>query len=139
MQKTEGWESRLNAYFEQMRLVPFKRGRHDCALFAGHCIDIMTEHNTTAEFLAKPYKTKKEAFEMLKALGYDDLAAIADKKLGEPLPAPGYAQRGDCVLIEHEGQQALGIVDLSGRRAVTIGKDGFMFYPMKNWVKAWKV
>lgn len=139
IQKTEGWESRLNDYFEKMRLVPFKRGQHDCALFAGHCIDIMTGADTTTEFLSKPYKSRKEAFEMLKSLGYDDLAAIATKKLGETLPAPEYAQRGDCVLIEHEKQQALGIVDLSGRRAVTIGKEGFMFYPMKNWVMAWKV
>lgn len=137
--KTQGWEIRLDTYFEKMRLVPFKRGQHDCALFAGHCVDVMRETDVTTEFKQTPYKTKKEAFEMLKALGYDDLAAIATKKLGAPLPAPGYAQRGDCVLIEHENQQALGIVDLSGRRAVTIGKEGFVFYPMKNWVTAWKV
>lgn len=137
--KTQGWEMRLDKYFEEMRLVPFKRGRHDCALFAGFCVDIMTGGDTTSEFLQTPYKSRKEAFEMLKALGYDDLSAIATKKLGEPLPAPAYAQRGDCVLIQHDDQQALGIVDLSGRKAITIGKEGFVFYPMKNWVTAWKV
>lgn len=137
--KTQGWEIRLNAYFEEMRQKPFKRGRHDCALFAGHCVDIMQETNVTSEFKQSPYRTKKEAFEMLKSMGYDDLAAIATRKLGEPLPAPVYAGRGDCVLIEHDDQEALGIVDLSGRQAVTIGKNGFVFYPMKNWVKGWKV
>ena len=137
--KTQGWEIRLNDYFEKMRSVPFARGEHDCALFAGHCIEVMTEKTITDEFKKTEYRTKQQAFEMLKNLGYYDLAEIANKKLGDCLPAPGYAQRGDCVLIQHEGQQALGIVDLSGRRAVTIGTEGFVFYPMKNWVKAWGV
>jgi len=137
--KTQGWENRLNEYFEKMRLVPFKRGKHDCALFAGHCVDVMTGANTTGEFLETPYKTKREAFELLKSLGYDGLTSLATKKLGEPLPAPGYAQRGDVVLIEHDDQEALGVVDLSGRRAVTVGKEGFMFYPMESWSMAWGV
>lgn len=137
--KTQGWEIRLNNYFEEMRNVPFKRGVHDCALFAGHCIDIMTETDTTSEFKETPYMTREQAFEMLRSMGYDDLSAIADKKLGISLRSPAYAGRGDCVLIQHDDHEALGIVDLSGKRAITIGKDGFVFYPFKNWVKAWKV
>lgn len=137
--KTQGWEIRLNDYFETMRSVPFTRGKHDCALFAGHCIEVMTETNLTDEFKETEYHTKKQAFEMLKTLGYYDLSEIANKKLGEPYPFPAYAKRGDCVLIQHEEQQALGIVDLSGRKAITIGAEGFVFYPMKNWVKAWGV
>lgn len=136
--KTEGWESRLADYFDKMHDKPFKRGVHDCALFAGNCIDIMTGRDTTSEF-RQPYKTRKEAFQMLKEMGYDDLAAIANKKLGDPLPSPAYAQRGDCVLIESDDQQALGIVDLSGRKAVTIGKEGFIYFGMDKWATAWRV
>lgn len=134
--KTEGWESRLAKYFDEMRDKPFKRGSHDCALFAGNCVDIMTETDTTSEF-RQPYKTLKEALKMLKEMGYEDLSAIANKKLGEPLSNPAYAQRGDCVLIQIDDQQALGIVDLSGRKAITIGKEGFIYFGMENWVKVW--
>lgn len=134
--KTEGWESRLAAYFDKMHDKPFKRGAHDCAFFAGNCIDIMTGRDTTSEF-KQSYKTRKEGFEMLRKMGYDNFETLANKKLGEPLPAPTYAQRGDCVLIEVGDEQALGIVDLSGRKAVTIGKEGFIYFGMDKWVKAW--
>lgn len=129
---------RLTEYIEKMRLVPFKRGVHDCALFAGNCIDIETGLDTTSEF-RKPYGTKKAAYELLKKMGYDGLAAVANAKLGEALPSPFYAGRGDCVLIEYEGEEALGIVDMTGRRAVTVGKDGLKFYDMKYWSKGWSV
>lgn len=138
MVKKQGWEKRLADYIYEMRLEPFKRGVHDCAVFAGNCIEVMTGENVTSDYVAK-YKNRKEGYDFLKALDVDGLAGIATKTLGEPLPSPSYAMRGDVVFIEIDEQEALGIVDLSGRRAVTVGKDGLAYYPMKHWTKAWKV
>jgi hypothetical protein len=140
--KTQGWELRLSAYIHKMKDEPFKRGKHDCALFAGVCADIMTGKDFTSKF-RRPYKTKEQAYEFLKQLGYEGLAAIPNKLIGPPLPAPGYAQRGDGVLIEVEAEgdvhEALGIVDMTGRRAVTVGKNGLVFYDMKYWKAAWRI
>lgn len=137
-QKTEGWEVRLSDYLQEKHAAPFVRAEHDCALFAGNCVEIMTGRDVTSEF-RKPYKSKAAAEKFLKSLGYDDLEAVANAKLGEKLPSTAFAGRGDCVMIEVEGEQALGIVDLSGRRAATVGKDGLVYFPAKNWVSAWKV
>lgn len=136
--KTQGWEKRLSDYIQLVKNQPFERGVHDCALFAGHCADIMTGLDYTSDF-KKPYKSKKEAYEFLKTLGYDGLAAIPNKLIGEPLPSPFYAQRGDGILIEYEGEEALGIVDMTGKRAVTVGKDGLVYYDMKHWRTAWRI
>jgi len=136
--KTQGWEKRLADYFEEMRDKPFKRGVNDCALFAGNCVDLMTGLNTTEEF-RRPYKSRKQAYTLLKELGYNDLTAVAMKKLGDPLPGVAYAKRGDVVLVEYDGQDALAIVDLSGKHAATVGKDGLMYFDMKYWSKAWEV
>ena len=138
MLKKQGWEVRLSEYFDKMRNVPFKRGEHDCALFAGNCADVMTGLDFTSDF-RKPYKTREQAYEFLKTLGYEGLAAIPNRLIGPPLPSPAYAQRGDGVLIEFGGEESLGIVDMSGKKAVTVGKDGFVFYDMKYWVKAWRI
>lgn len=136
--KTQGWEKRLADYLFEVKDKPFKRGAHDCALFAGRCVDIMTGSDTVTEFL-HPYESRAEAYEMLKTLGYDGLEAIANKKLGEPLPLVSYAGRGDCVLLKVDDHEALGIVDLSGRFAVTIGLKGLVHMPPAYWEKAWKV
>jgi hypothetical protein len=98
----------------------------------------MTGDDTTSEFKG-PYKTKKEAYEFLKKIGYEGLAAIPNKLLGPPLPSPAYAGRGDGVLIVVDGEEALGIIDLSGRRAVSVDLNGLRFYEMKYVVTAWKV
>lgn len=137
-QKTEGWEIRLNDLIESRRAIPFKRGVNDCVLFAADAVRIMTGHNFRPANMPE-YKTREQAVEYLKTLGYANYEAAATDKLGEKMSSPAFAGRGDCVLIEFEGEQALGIVDLSGRRAVTIGKKGLTQYDPKYWVAAWKV
>lgn len=136
--KKQGWEKKLSDFIEAAKGVPFKRGSHDCAWFAGKAIDLMTDQDTTSEFIGD-YKSKKAAYEFLKQIGYDGLAAVATAKLGEPLQNINYAGRGDCVLINYESQEALGIIDLSGRRAVSVTNQGLHFFDLKSCVQAWKV
>lgn len=136
--KTQGWEKRLSDYIESVKDQPFVRGVHDCALFAGVCAEVMTEQDFTEQF-RRPYKTKKEAYEFLKSIGFDGLAAIPNKLLGEPYPNVAHAKRGDGALIECEGEEALGIIDMTGRRAVTVSKDGLKFYDIKYVTKAWEI
>lgn len=136
--RLQGWEKALSDFIEEMRLKPFKRGAHDCAMFAGRCAEVMTGEDFTSEFLGD-YTTKKEAYEFLKKIGYDGLAAIAIEKLGAPLENKNFAGRGDAVLIEYDTEEALGIIDLTGKRAVTVGKDGLIYFDLKHCVKAWKI
>lgn len=136
--KTQGWEIRLADYIKKMHGKPFKRGQHDCALFAGHCIDIMTGKDTTSEF-QKPYKNRKEAMALLKKLGYANLEAVATEKLGERMDNLNFAGRGDCVTVPCAEGVALAIVDLSGKKAVTTGKNGLEYYNRTQWLNAWKV
>lgn len=136
--KTEGWEIRLTDLIESRRGLPFKRGVNDCVLFAADAVETMTGHNVRPAQMPE-YKTREQALEYLKSLGYVDYAAAATAKLGPKLKSTAFAGRGDCVLIEFEGERALGIVDLSGRRTVTIGKDGLVHYAPKYWIDAWKV
>lgn len=140
--KKQGWESRLSKFIDEMRDRPFKHGVHDCAFFSGRCAEIMTGRDFTTEFIGD-YDSKKEAYKFLKKLGYAGLSAIPERKLGVALSSPKFAKRGDAVLIKHEvdgeTEEALGIVDLSGRKVVTVGLDGLLYFRMEYWVKAWEI
>lgn len=96
----------------------------------------MSGEDYTSEF-KNPYKTKREAFEMLKSLGYKTLSDIADKKVGNPMKNTSFAKRGDVVLIKVGDEEALGVIDLSGKMAVTFTKEGLKQYKPDFWVKAW--
>lgn len=138
MERHQNWVERLNTFLEKSRNKTFRRGHHDCALFAGKAIAAMTGENFTKEYIGQ-YKNKEQAFELLKERGCKDLIAVAVKHLGEALPSPAYAGRGDVVAVKYQGEMALAIVDLSGRLATTTGKNGLEYYKHQFWLKAWRV
>ena len=138
MIRYQDWQSKLSRIIEASRHKTFQRGLHDCALFAGSCIETMTGEDFTSEFVSN-YSTREQAYDLLASLGYDNLEAVANAKLGAPYETVKFAQRGDCVLVEYEGHDALAIVDLSGKQAVTTGANGLVFYKREFWAKAWKV
>ncbi len=136
--RTEGWENRLREFLQIAATLPFERGSHCCATFAGRCVEIMQEREVLPEFRGD-YKTKEDAYKFLKEKGYTGLSSIADKILGKPLENVRFAKRGDVVLVVQEGQEALGIVDLTGRNVLTVGLQGLVSYPLSQIVAAWEV
>jgi len=138
MKRREDWQIELNKFIEENRERKFERGVFDCALFAGLALKVMTGEDFVQKYL-RTYKTKKEAFEMLQAEGLKSLIEVADKYLGQELPNVNFAGRGDIVAVKYEKEVALAVVDMTGRRAVTTGKDGLFFFERKHWLKAWGV
>lgn len=136
----QDWQKRLNECILKNAKKPFKRGQHDCAMFAVKCANTMRKDvKDFAQDFKKDYKNKKEADKILKDKGFKTLEDVATKKLGEPLPSASFAGRGDCVSVKCPEGIALAIVDLTGRRAVTTGKNGLEYYPMDQWLKAWRI
>jgi len=138
MEKFEDWPSKLNVFFEENRSRKFERGVFDCAVFAGLAIEATTGHNFIKNYVGK-YKTKKQGFEMLKNEGLKTLIDLAEKCLGKALPSVKMATRGDIIAVKYENELALAVVDLSGRRCVTTGKEGLIFFNPDKWLKAWRV
>ena len=138
MTRSEDWTIRLNEFIETNRYRKFKRGHFDCALFAGLAIESMTDTKLVHDYVGL-YKNKQAAFDMLKERGLKSLIEVANKHLGAPLSNPNFASRGDVVAVKYENELALAVVDLTGRRAVTTGKDGLIFFERKYWLKAWGV
>ncbi len=138
MKKREDWVSKLNNFIETNRHRPFERGVFDCALFAGLALKEMTDEDFVGKYLKK-YRTKKQAFEMLKAEGVKSFVELVENYLGSSKECVNHAGRGDIVVVKYENEFALAVVDLTGRRAVTTGKTGLVFFEKKYWLKAWGV
>lgn len=138
MNRLENWPILLDKFIESNRDRAFERGVFDCALFAGYALKETTGETFVDEWI-KTYKNKKEAFELLRAKGFKSLIELAKKYLGEPLENINFAGRGDIVAVKYENEVALAVVDLTGRFAVTTGKDGLFFFEREHWLKAWKV
>lgn len=138
MQRREDWMVKLDAFIEETRNKPFKRGVNDCVIFGCNAIKAMTDEDLGKKYRGV-YKNKKEAFELIKSMGNKDLIALAVSYLGKPMENINFASRGDLVAVKYGDELGLAIIDLTGRKAVTTGKQGLMFYGPQHWLKAWRV
>ncbi len=140
MQRFEDWPERLAALFERAADRPFRRGRHDCALFAGEAVFVMTGTDLRKPFLGK-YKTRRGADGALKRFAGTMLDATV--KLAAAHGAveiePGFAQRGDIAYVEMGDLSALAVLDLAGTFVTTgPGVIGFLPVPRDYVLRVWR-
>lgn len=137
--RREDWPARLGEAIDAARVEPFEYGRHDCALWVGTAIEAITGEDPTA-----PYRGRYTTEIGWKRLVTAELGEGATfeagwtRLLGEPVPV-AMAGRGDVVMIDQEGERAVGVVDLSGERVACVSLDGIEFVPLSLAVTAWKV
>lgn len=128
MTRFEDWDQRLDAFLKTVG--PFEWGVNDCCLFVGHAVREMTGEDVTTEY--KGYKTAKGALKYIK----NGVDGVATKHFGES-KSPKLAKRGDVVMLEVEGEEALGIC--IGQKAVALTQAGLDFYNMDLARKAWTI
>lgn len=138
MIRKENWQGDFNTFLEDSRHKNFVRGVHDCVMFVCDGVKTITNEDFGHALRGK-YKTKKEAFQHVKALGCKDLIELTTKTLGQPLTHTSHAGRGDVVAVKYGDELGLAIVDMTGRRAVTPGQKRLQYYKTEHWLKAWKV
>jgi hypothetical protein len=131
MKRREDWAEALADYLDARRDVPFAWGENDCASFAAGAVQAMT-----GEALQIPQVESAAAYlHFLRDHG--PLDAIVDDTLGERLPSPAFAQRGDVVLLFLDERATLGVC--IGVEAAAPGPDGMLTVPMAAASAAWRV
>lgn len=128
--KIEGWERLLADAVEAARGRPFAYGSHDCATWAFDVRTLLTGHDAVT--WRKRYRTEGGAARVMRRLGYKTLEEGGRDLLGEPLPTPRLAQRGDIVLAD-----AFGIC--TGAEAVYPGPLGLVSLPLTAARLAWRL
>ena len=132
MPRFEDWPTRLNAAIDAARARPFDWERHNCATFAADCVEAITGVALHARFagLHADMRTAVRNSEQLEnevAIVLSDCARVL----------PGYAQRGDVVLVRNGGRVLLGIC--CGVSVAAVGEKGVEFMVMREALCAWRV
>lgn len=135
------WEQRYNDYLASVVDKPHEYGSHDCLLHVANGIKAITGKDYGRGHRGK-YNSALGAAKHLKKHKADSPEQYLDNLFPEkPI---GFAQRGDVVLVEVEGQRLPGLVDLEGDEAAVVGEnvqghEGLFRVPRAYWVKAWAV
>lgn len=127
----QDWPRRLSAYIAAARARPFEWAVQDCATFARDWID-----ECTGRRVFEP-----RYFDALTAARYIEtqggMLVAATAVLGEPMPNPMAASRGDVALVQIEERECLTIV--LGEFAAGPGKAGLVMVPRDQMTAAWSI
>jgi hypothetical protein len=117
-QRRADWPERLAEVVKVATGRPFSWGENDCALFAADCAMAMTGVDPLAHVRGE-YSSELGAARVLRRLGCDDVAQLADQVIGARIDV-GFAQRGDWLMIEEErvAGNALTTADAGRRKTV---------------------
>lgn len=133
--RRQDWPLRLNAWLDSARNRPFSWGSHDCVLAAADAVVAMTGWDPAAEFRGR-YTTRTGGVRALAEGG--GLEAMVTAALGDPLPTPRLAGRGDLVLVDG-GPEGPALCVVLGAEAAGPGLDQVVYAPMKDWRVGWRV
>jgi hypothetical protein len=144
--RTEHWATReFHDFLVDRREQPFVWGTNDCCLFPADAILAFTGVDIADDFRGK-YSSEEEAWALVASVTggttVADAAAWCAAKHGlVELAHPMMAQRGDLVVIENEGRQIAGIVNLTGRHVVSVGDGGMvrLLITTNPIQRAWRV
>jgi len=142
----ETWEQDLAEFLEAAANRPFAWGSHDCCLFVSEAIRIMTGTDIAEikHWRGNYHDETGAYFTLFKSMRTRKFRTALDRLAQEfgfsVWSHPALAQRGDAVLArDHEGREALGIVDLDGRWVVCLGQQGLIRLPAERILVAWKI
>lgn len=129
-QRIENWPTRLDAAITAARAKAFDWKTNHCGIFVADCVEAVTGVRIHAG-IAKQYPTKR-AVTAARALRQAACTHLDTVEI-----APGFAQRGDVVLVEVDGVQAMGVC--VGRQAACLAPDGLALVDMGAALCAWRV
>jgi len=111
----------------------FAWGTCDCCTFAADWLVLLGKPDPMAD-VRGTYQSAKTAMRLYR----EGLLPRVVDALGEPMPNPLFAQRGDVVVVEmHNGREAAGVV--VGEVIAVPGYDGLQYCPLGAAVAAWRV
>jgi hypothetical protein len=139
LKRTSTWERALHDFILSRAHAPFQHGLHDCALFACDGIQAMTGVDIAEDM--RGYTTEAGAFKAIRKITggstVEDAADYCAQKYGlAEYLYPLMAQRGDLVLVDHDGMR-MALIHPSGVCAVAPGDVGLLRIPLTAITRAW--
>lgn len=133
----EDWPERLHDAVQAARGESFAWGTHDCVTWTFAVVAAITGVDHDADCRGT-YDSRAGALRRMAEVFGCGLEDAVTSRLGDPLPTPLFAQRGDVVAIDTDDGPALGIC-LGAELAFIAQDGGVTLRPITDAVKAWRV
>lgn len=136
--RKENWPSLL---LEAIKVKENKRhsfGIHDCCISVCDLVE-----STTGVDIGKRFRGYRGKGGMEQTLhihgGVEAIAESVMSEYGFDEIKPRTAQRGDVVLLTTEQGDAMGVIGMDGRHAITSGPRGWVELPIDSIRRAWRI
>lgn len=121
MRRLAGWEPSLISYLRSIVNEPFQWGKHDCFIFSGTCIKLITGDAYIDDAIGK-YDSFESSQEFSRSHGFKNHIHFVARRF-KPRPSLLQAMRGDLVIMPGlQNEPALGICQ--GSRVYSVGESG---------------
>src|SRR6185312_10890052 len=142
LRRKHNWQGALDRFLLDHRADRFAYGLWDCCLFVCGAIEVMTGVDLAATFRGR-YYSHAEAVAAIRAdVCKPSLRALVEKITAAHDMVPVSvlsAQRGDVVIIRRgKRDYSLGLVALSGREVLVVGRRGLLAIPLDRAMKGWR-
>lgn len=127
----QDWPQRLSAFIAAARARPFEWASQDCATFSRDWIEAATGRRV----FDAPYSDATSAARYVEEQG--GMLAAVKRVLGEPMPNPAAAGRGDVALVSNAGREVMGVV--VGEHVAAPAADGVLMSSRSAMIAAWSV
>lgn len=136
MKRYDDWQNRLTEYVNSVVKKPFKWGEHDCFIFTGQCVKVMTGENYIDEMIGK-YHDAESSLKYAKTIGVKNHIEFMSRRFSAR-PSILHMMRGDiAVLPGLQSDFALGICQ--GSKVYTVGETGLYIACASQAKKAFEV
>jgi len=135
LRRFDNWPILLSKFLTQRQKMPFTWGRNDCLLFAADCVEALTGVDLVPEYRGT-YDTEARAKEILIPYG-GVISGIINDRLGQPIPNPLLARRGDVCIADIGDVCACGVVDDTGARVAFLTEKGLVRGKLRDTMIFW--
>jgi hypothetical protein len=133
------WEMLLEGWHKVAGTRPFLWGKSDCCLTACDAVLAITGIDPAGELRGRCHD-RRSAIRVMRDYaggGVEKTVATAFAACGFGDVPPLFARRGDCGLISTDDGPALAVC--MGKNWAAQGKDGLVYVPLQDGLRAWRV
>jgi hypothetical protein len=134
IKRYDDWQLRFEKAVAENMNKPFEWGSHDCVLWGANAVLAITGYDAADGFRGT-YDSALGAAKVLKELG--GMEKLTTDKLGVEPVAAGYANVGDILLVNLEGQLTMAVCN--GETMLAPSELCLVALPTLSALKTWKV
>ncbi|WP_143589608.1 DUF6950 family protein [Thalassospira mesophila] len=133
------WEMLLEGWHKVAGTRPFLWGKSDCCLTACDAVLAITGIDPAGELRGRCHD-RRSAIRVMRDYaggGVESTVVKAFAACGFADVPPLFARRGDCGLVPSDDGPALAVC--MGKNWAAQGKDGLVYVPLQDGLRAWRV